>query len=409
LAEPASDHAAALKALTSLGWTVREGRSRLPPAIDARYPAIPPAVRAFLEGLAECARADDAVWFLTPGDYAREDDETFDWNAFETMELAEAVDAAERAAVVRFWNAHLPILLSVQGDYAHLSVRVDPNAAGYGEVVRGDAPEFSDVTVVAPSLGDLLARIAAMPERRDEPDLDDLLRDPHDPKQLASPPGGLFSGLVRRLRGLRVFERYRIGVVHEPVFSRPLWAWETWRQVMPPLSSVIAGLPSKAQIRPRQAGDHDNWLRFGALGWSDEANRTWTQKYLADPAFAGKATFFATEIWAPSRPISFEARRGPELFCLVDRNQAGGGQGFVLAIRKDVLPPVSVAADAAVFAVREQLPDSKCEIFERTWGEHGRFGSLVVDNPLDHTSSETVWGWGRAHPKARARSFRWKP
>ena len=56
---------------------------------------------------------------------------------------------------------------------------------------------------------------------------------------------------------------------------------------------------------------------------------------------------------APSRAISFERRRGPELFCLLDRNEPADTQGFVLAIRKDVLSRVDVVADDTIFSVRE--------------------------------------------------------
>ena len=135
--------------------------------------------------------------------------------------------------------------------------------------------------------------------------------------------------------------------------SRPLWAWANWSKIMPPLTAVISGIKAEAVIRPRQAGDHDNWLSFGRLPWNEKNNRTWTTKYLTDPNLAGKVSFVATEIWAPSRAISFERRRGPELFCLLDRNEPANTQGFVLAIRKDLLSRVDIAADETIFSVRE--------------------------------------------------------
>jgi len=177
---------------------------------------------------------------------------------------------------------------------------------------------------------------------------------------------------------------------------------------MPPLNAVISGVRAEAEIFPRQAGDHDNWLPFGRLPWNEKNNRTWTTKHLADPNLEGKATFFATEIWAPSRTISFEMRRGPELFCLLDLDPAAETQGFVLALRKDVLRRADIAADETIFSVREFFGQSDCEVFDRRWGESGRFGSIVCVNGLDYTGSTAVMHWSRQNRRHHVRSLRWR-
>ena len=157
-----------------------------------------------------------------------------------------------------------------------------------------------------------------------------------------------------------MFERYRVAIIVEPRLSRPLWTWEHWSLIMPHLSAVIAGLSAEAVIRPRQAGNDDNWLAFGRLPWNEKSNRTWTAKYLTDPALAGQVHFMATEIWAPSRTNSFDSRRGPQLFALLDYSEIGSSQGFVLALRKDVLSRVDEAADATLLAVRELPKSASC-------------------------------------------------
>jgi hypothetical protein len=214
--------------------------------------------------------------------------------------------------------------------------------------------------------------------------------------------------VLERLYSSRLFESYRVGVVVERRFSRPLFAWENWCKIMPPLTAVISGVQADAVIRPRQAGDHDNWLPFGRLLWNDNNNRTWTKKYLEDPNLEGKVQFMATEIWAPSRAVSFEKRRGPELFCLLDRNQADDTQGFILAIRKDMLRRVDITADEAIFSVREFFSQSDCLVFDRRWGEFGRFGSTATVSGLDWTGSTAVLHWAKAHQRNHVLSFRWR-
>ena len=398
---------AALDALGTMGWSVQRAAERrpLPPHIDSRYPAIPPPVRAFIEALDGCSRRGEQVWFLTSADYAADDDSAIGWNEWERLED----DGRKDDRVRTFWDKHLPILNAVAGDYAYLAVCVDQGSKAYGNIVRGDAPDFRETTTVCASFDDLLLQIAKMPQGSVAGDLADLLLDPHDERNLGSHPNrGFFGTLTDRIRALPLFERYRIGVVVEAPMSRPLWVWENWSQIMPYLTAVTKGLDAQAMIRPRQAGDRDNWLRFGPLPWNEKNNRTWTTKYLTDPKLAGKVEFFATEIWAPGRATSFETQRGPELFCLLDHSHAENSQGFVLAIRKDLLRRVDFAADDTIFAVREFFEKSTCEVFERRWGEIGRFGSTLVSNGLERTDSGTVLAWAKGHRQALVRSFRWR-
>jgi hypothetical protein len=184
--------------------------------------------------------------------------------------------------------------------------------------------------------------------------------------------------------------------------------WENWSQILPPLKAVIAGIDAEAVIHPRQTGNDGNLLSFGPLPWNDTNNLTWTTKYLADPSLVGKVHFVATEIWAPSRAISLERRRGPELFCVLDRNEAARTQGFVLAIRKDVLRRVDLAADDTIFSVREFFTPSDCLNFDRQWAESGRFGSQLGASRLDRTGSTDLLRWAKDHRKHHVRSFRWR-
>jgi hypothetical protein len=385
----------------------------LPAAINTRYPAIPPSVRSFLEHLEQCERADEKVWFLTPADYAGSGGPAFAWNEWETLEREDA-DAATDDDIRAFWNAHLPVLLSVQGDYAYLAVCVDKASANYGCVVQGYAPEFRETSTVCRSFDELLEQIKALEHGAPEGEFAALIMHPHDQRWLKNEQDrnrrqqGLVGRLIEKVQSWRLFESYRIGVVVERRLSRPLWAWDNWSTIMPPLTAVISGIEAEAVIRPRQAGDHDNWLPFGRLPWSEKSNRIWTTRYLTDPEFEGAVSFVATEIWAPSRAISLETRRGPQLFCVLDRNEAADTQGFVLAVRKDVLSRVDIAADETIFSIREFFEESDCIMFDRRWGEFGRFGATVTVSGLDWTGSTDVLHWAKAHKKHHVRSFRWR-
>ena len=411
-----SDNArTALDALTTLGWTVQAGTQsqRLPAEIDTRYPAIPDRVRSFLELVATCIRGDEKVWFLTSADYAGDSGSSFAWNEWEKIESEDADDDTT-AQIRAFWNAHLPILHSVQGDYAYLAVCVDRASKNYGAVVQGYAPDFRETSTLSRSFDELLEKVKDLKDGSLEGDLAAFVMHPHDPRWMRSQQDdarrqqGVFGRLLERIQSRALFESYRVGVVVERRFSRPLWTWENWSKIMPTLNAVISEIDAEAVIRPRQAGDKDNWLSFGRLPWNEKSNRTWTTKYLADHSFDGKATFMATEIWAPSRAVCFERRRGPELFCLIDRDEAADTQGFVLAIRKDMLRRVDLVADDTIFSVREFFEASDCINFDRRWGESGRFGSTVTVSPLDRTSSTEVLHWAKGHKKHHVRSFRWR-
>ena len=405
----------AIEALGRLQWTARatDVARPLPPAIDKRYPAIPPTLRSFLEHVENCVRGDEKVWFLTSADYAGESDTSFAWDECEKLESEEA-DADMLADIKTFWNAHIPILLSVAGDYTYLAACVDRASANYGAVVQGYSPDFREASTLAPSFDDLLEQIEGLQHGSLEGELAPLIMHPHDERWLKSQldharrQRGAFGRLLERVQSLRLFESYRIGVVVERKLSQPLWTWENWSKIMPPLTAVISGIEAEAVIRPRQAGDNDNWPPFGRLPWNEKSNRTWTTKYLADTNLDGKVAFMATEIWAPSRATSFEKRRGPELFCLLDRNEPADTQGFVLALRKDMLRRVDLVADDAIFAVREFFGPSDCVMFDRRWGEFGRFGSTVTVSGLDWTGSTDVLHWAKSHNKHHVRSFRWR-
>lgn len=142
------------RALRDRGWVLEastDADTKLPDALrDA-----PPELVVWATSFARLSSADDAVWFLSAGDYRDPVTEAFAWNAFEQMSLDAAANDAQRAEITRFWRRHWPLVLSVRGHYAYLAMRDD------GVIVHGEEPEFEETTVIAPELAALLSAVAA--------------------------------------------------------------------------------------------------------------------------------------------------------------------------------------------------------------------------------------------------------
>ena len=88
----------------------------------AADPATPPpgahaAHRDFLGRYALLCRADESVWFLSAADYAGTADSAFAWDEFKHLSLDAALDDEDRQGIHTFWDRHLPVLMSVAGDY----------------------------------------------------------------------------------------------------------------------------------------------------------------------------------------------------------------------------------------------------------------------------------------------------
>ena len=129
-------------------WTVvrRTGPCVLPREITDRYPDFPEEWRAFLDRVESCVRPDETAWFFCEEDYRRQEEGAFRWDEIERISL-EAAEPEEAGPIRAFWDRHLPIFLSVSGDYQYCALRLPD-----GAVVQGFAPEFEEAEEAAPSL-----------------------------------------------------------------------------------------------------------------------------------------------------------------------------------------------------------------------------------------------------------------
>lgn len=147
--------------LQEAGWTCEPPLSTEDGVPSALHTA-PDTVIRWVSSFSQLSNADETVWFLSRHDYSTGAEDTFAWNEFEQLSIQAATTDDELVAVARFWERHLPILLSVRGGYEYLAVRDD------GAVVHGTEPEFEEAVVVFSHFEDLLRYIIARPAARND-------------------------------------------------------------------------------------------------------------------------------------------------------------------------------------------------------------------------------------------------
>lgn len=131
----------------------------------SRYEVVPPEFLAWSSAFGSLSNAEETVWFLSVGDYSCVGDDAFAWNEIETMSLGAATTDAQVSAVVRFWDRHLPVLLSVKDGYSYVALVT--SGEGAGRTVFGEEPEFEETVPLADDFDQFLAIIAGKREPAD--------------------------------------------------------------------------------------------------------------------------------------------------------------------------------------------------------------------------------------------------
>lgn len=144
--------------LKEYGWNIEWNETRngrLPEAIQNRYKAIPQSWMDLIKGMKRMINADETMWFLCADDFAMQGGEAFQWNEWERLSLESAGNnAAWRGEIKRFWDGHLPFVMSVKGGYSYYAITVKD-----GSVVYGAEPEFEECETVAASFTDFVDKI----------------------------------------------------------------------------------------------------------------------------------------------------------------------------------------------------------------------------------------------------------
>jgi hypothetical protein len=159
----ASGRSLALReSLRDAGWKVVDGGPVFGPpgVLAARYPPLPAAYLAFVDGLLECVSPDDTAWFLVRHDFTGRSGSGYRWDEYERMML-EVDEPDERPVTRSFWDRHLPILLTVGGDLGYLALALVDSGSdrSWGPVRQAFGPDFDSPTDLSPSFGSFLATL----------------------------------------------------------------------------------------------------------------------------------------------------------------------------------------------------------------------------------------------------------
>lgn len=152
-----------IEVLKNTGFIVteRSERKELLSDFRDRYSNLPSDYQEFLQQFQTITNKSDNVWFNSIEDFNGESDSGFRWNEFEVMGLDALKDDEDACDMIcQFWNNHIPILMSVKGEYQYLCIDLSPD--NYGKIYYGVEPEFEEsVVFVCGDFNQLLEMLAS--------------------------------------------------------------------------------------------------------------------------------------------------------------------------------------------------------------------------------------------------------
>lgn len=129
----------------------------LPQEVMDRYKSFPGEWIEFVTNYQSATNSNETSWLLCSNDYMIQDEDAFRWNEWELLSLQAAADendAVWKDSIQKFWDEHLPIILSVADGYEYYAIRISD-----GFIVNGYEPEFEDCSEIANSFMQLLEKI----------------------------------------------------------------------------------------------------------------------------------------------------------------------------------------------------------------------------------------------------------
>ncbi len=144
--------------LRDIGWDIELDEMQgngIPAVLTNRYDHIPKEWLEFVRSVKHMVSPDETTWFLGTEDFDIQGDKAFQWNEWELISLESAGNDAEwKSNIEKFWDRHLPIVMSVKGGYSYYAVSMED-----GSIVQGAAPEFELCKTVAPSFAVFIENI----------------------------------------------------------------------------------------------------------------------------------------------------------------------------------------------------------------------------------------------------------
>lgn len=123
------------------------------------FSAIPKDYLAFLKSFSKLSNNNETTWFNSISDFNNINIESeFAWNEFELQSInALEGDTENQKKVTQFWDAHLPIILSVKNNYAYFAIGVSEE--NFGKIFYGEEPEYEEVDLISNNFEDFITMI----------------------------------------------------------------------------------------------------------------------------------------------------------------------------------------------------------------------------------------------------------
>lgn len=138
----------------NIEWNETQGEG-LAETITKRYGKIPKQWLEFISNVKSMVSSDETKWFLCAEDFDIQDDKAFQWNEWELISLNAAEgDMKWQNEIKKFWDNHLPVVMSVKGYYSYYAISIKD-----GFIVHGSEPEFEECEIAATSFMDFMEKI----------------------------------------------------------------------------------------------------------------------------------------------------------------------------------------------------------------------------------------------------------
>lgn len=109
----------------------------------------------FISTVKSMINDDETTWFLCKNNFDMQIEDSFRWNEWEIISLESAENDIEwETEIKKFWNIHLPIIMSVKDGYSYYAISIEN-----GSVVHGGEPEFEECKIVANSFEEFQLKI----------------------------------------------------------------------------------------------------------------------------------------------------------------------------------------------------------------------------------------------------------